>query len=105
MGFPNDYFDLVTAIETYYFWPSFSTALKEINRVLKPGGKLLLVNEMVQDGMYEVKYAKLIEDAHVHLIPLDEIQNTMRSVGFECVQVFTKTESPWNAIIAQKPLG
>ncbi len=102
MSFPNDYFDLVTACETYYFWPSFCNSLKEIKRVLKPGGKLLLVNEMVQDGVFEVENAKLIAETHVCLIRLEEIKNIMQSVGFGEVQIFTKPESPWNAILGKK---
>ncbi len=102
-GFPDDFFDLVTAIETYYFWPIFSDALKEIMRVLKPGGHFLMVNEMVKDGVYNVKCAKTIEQAHVHLIPLDEIKNTLEAVGFEDIQIFTKAGSPWNAVLAKKP--
>jgi SAM-dependent methyltransferase len=90
MGFSNDYFDLVTAFETYYFWTNFPDALKEIKRVLKPGGKLLLVNEMVQDGEYEVTHEKLIKETHVHLISLEEIRNIIQSVGFVDVQLFTK---------------
>ena len=105
MSFPDNYFDLVTAFETYYFWLNFRDALKEIKRVLKPGGKLHLVNEMVKDGVYEVKNAKLIAETHVRLIPLQEIRNVMRSIGFVDVQVFTKTESPWNAVLAQKQSG
>jgi len=101
MGFSKDFFDLVTAIETYYFWPSFSDALREIRRVLRSGGQFLMVNEMVQDGVYDVKYAKTIEKAHVRLIPLDETRNTLEAVGFEDVQIFTKTESPWNAVLAK----
>ena len=42
-GFPDGFFDLVTAIETYYFWPSLPDAFQEIKRVLKPGGRLLMV--------------------------------------------------------------
>jgi ubiquinone/menaquinone biosynthesis C-methylase UbiE len=103
MGFPDYYFDLVTAFETYYFWTNFSAALAEINRVLKPGGMLLLVNEMVQDCVYEVKHAKLIEETHVRLIPLEEIRRIMQSNGFVAVQVFTIAESPWNAILARNP--
>ena len=102
MGLPNDYFDLVSAFETYYFWTNFPDALKEIKRVLKPGGKLLLVNEMVQDGEYEVTHEKLIKETHVHIISLEEIRNIIQSVGFVDVQLFTKTESPWNAVLAQK---
>jgi ubiquinone/menaquinone biosynthesis C-methylase UbiE len=101
-GFSDDFFDLVTAIETYYFWPSFSDGVQEIRRVLKTGGQFLMVNEMVQDGVYNVKYAKTIEQAHVHLIPLDETRNTLDAVGFEDVQIFTKAGSPWNAFLAKK---
>jgi ubiquinone/menaquinone biosynthesis C-methylase UbiE len=102
MGFSDDFFDLITAIETYYFWPSFSDAVQEIRRVLKPDGKLLIVNEMVKDGVYDVKYAKTIKQAHVHLLPMEEIRTIMQNVGFEDVQIFTKAESPWNAVLAKK---
>jgi ubiquinone/menaquinone biosynthesis C-methylase UbiE len=102
MNFEDNYFDLVTAIESYYFWLNFQNALKEIKRVLKPKGKLCLVNEMVKDGVWEVKNAKLIAETHVHLIALQEIQDAMLSIGFSDAQAFTKAKSPWNAVIAQK---
>ena len=102
-NFSDDFFDLATAFETYYFWPSLSDALKEILRVLKPTGQLLLVNEMVKDGVYDIKHAKLIEQTHVRLIPLEEIRNTALHVGFANVQIFTKAGSPWNAVLAEKP--
>jgi ubiquinone/menaquinone biosynthesis C-methylase UbiE len=101
-GFPDNFFDLVTAIETYYFWPSLPDAFQEIKRVLKPGGHLLMVNEMVKDGVYEVENAEIIEKTQVRLVPLEEIRQIMESVGFADVKVFTKAESPWNAVLAQK---
>ena len=102
MGFSGNYFDLVTAIETCYFWQSFSDALQEINRVLKPGRKLLLVNEMIKNGVYEIKHAEMIQKTHVRLLPLEEIMDIMHFVGFTHVQMFTKVDSPYNAILAQK---
>ncbi len=102
-GFPSDFFNLVTACETYYFWPSLPDAFTEIKRVLKPNGKFLMVNEMVADGVYEVKQAKLIEKTHLHLFRLDEISNMLQSAGFVDVKVFRKDKSPWNAVVAQKP--
>lgn len=102
MTFSDNFFDLVTAIETYYFWPSFSDASKEIRRVLKRNGNLLLVNEMVKDGEYDIKHVKTIERAQVNLIPLDEIRDILYAVGFDDVQTFKKAESPWNAILAKK---
>ena len=105
MGFPEDFFDLVTAIETHYFWPDLQEAFREIKRILKPERNLLLINEMVKDGVYEVENADMISKAHVRLIPLHEIQVILNSVGFVNVKVFTKAKSPWNAIIARKPSG
>ena len=101
MAFSDDFFDLATAIETYYFWPSFFDALQEIRRVLKRDGKLFFINEMVKDGEYEVKHTKAIEQTHVHLIPLDKIKDTLHTVGFADVQIFKKADSPWNAILAK----
>ena len=101
-GFPDDFFDLVTAIETYYFWPSLPDAFQEIKRVLKPGGRLLMVNEMVKDGVYEVENAEIIQKTQVHIVSLEKIRDILQSVGFADVQVFTKAESPWNAVLAQK---
>ena len=98
MSFEDNFFDLLTAFETYYFWTKFPDALKEILRVLKPGGKLLLGNEMIAGGTP----AKIVEETHVKLFPLEEIHKVMESVGFVNIEAFTKVQSPWNAILAQK---
>ena len=98
IGFREDFFDLVTACETYYFWKKFPDALKEIKRVLKPGGKLLLVNEL----KYRATPAKVIKETHVKLFSLEEIRRTLQTIGFVGVRVFTEVDSDWNAIVAQK---
>jgi ubiquinone/menaquinone biosynthesis C-methylase UbiE len=102
MGFPANFFDLVTAIETYYFWPNLTKAFQEINRVLKQGGKILIVSEMIRDGKYEIENAETIAKAHVKLLSLQEIESMLRSAGFFNVKIFRKPCSPWNAILAQK---
>src|SRR5436190_10053961 len=45
LAFDGNTFDVVTAIETHYYWPDLATDLKEILRVLKPGGSLVIVAE------------------------------------------------------------
>jgi len=54
------FFDLVTAVETCYFWPNLKDAFIEIKRVLKKGGYLLIISEMIKDGTYEVENAEVI---------------------------------------------
>jgi ubiquinone/menaquinone biosynthesis C-methylase UbiE len=43
---PDNTFDIVTAFETVYFWPDFAKDIREIRRVLKPGGLFFICNEM-----------------------------------------------------------
>jgi len=42
-------FDIVTAVETHYYWPNLATNVKEILRVLKPGGTFALIAEAYRD--------------------------------------------------------
>lgn len=102
MSFPEGFFDLVTAFETYYFWNNFTKTLAEIKRVLKPAGRLLMTNEMIMDGTFEVVHKRLIEKTHVRLLPLSQIRKYLQFVGFGTVQVFRKADSPWNAVLAKK---
>jgi ubiquinone/menaquinone biosynthesis C-methylase UbiE len=101
-GFRDEFFDLVTAVETYYFWPILAEAFQEIKRVLKKGGYLLIINEMIKDGTYEVENAEIIAKTQVHLVPLGEMQRILCSVGYGIVKVYRKRKSKWNAILAQK---
>ncbi len=41
----TDFFDLITAFQTHYFWPDVEHDIKEVFRVLKPNGSFLLVAE------------------------------------------------------------
>jgi len=101
--FSDDFFDLVTGIETYYFWPNLLEAFQEIKRVLKSKGKLVLISEMTKDGSFEIKNAKLIKQTHVKLVRLKKLQKMIKEQGFVDVKVFRKKNSAWNVVIAQKP--
>jgi SAM-dependent methyltransferase len=101
-GFKNEFFDLAIAIETYYFWPNLAEAFQEINRILKKGGCLLIISEMIKNGFYEVENAEIIEKTQVHLLPLQEIQMMLHSAGFNTVEVHSKRKSDWNVVLAKK---
>jgi ubiquinone/menaquinone biosynthesis C-methylase UbiE len=113
MSFPNYFFDLVTAVETYYFWPSLTEGLREIRRVLKPNGKLLLISELTKDGSFEKKNVKWLKDTGARVFGLEEIQNEMKLAGYADVHVFkhksvktlilNRERQPWNTIIGVNP--
>ena len=50
LPFEDDSFDKVITVESFYFWPDHDKGLKEIRRVLKPNGKLLIICEVYGDA-------------------------------------------------------
>ena len=50
LPFPDGMFDLVTAVETHYYWPDLVADMREVLRVLKPGGTFVLIAEAYKDG-------------------------------------------------------
>ena len=60
MIFADDRFDAVTAFETVYFWPDLPQCFREVYRVLKPGGTLLICNEANGDTDKDKKWTEII---------------------------------------------
>src|SRR5437660_1250428 len=52
LPFAGGIFDLVTAVETHYYWPDLNADLREILRVLKPRGTVIIVAESYKGGKY-----------------------------------------------------
>lgn len=48
MPFPDQSFDLITAFQTHFHWPSYSSGLEEIYRVLKYHGQVIIACEKVK---------------------------------------------------------
>jgi ubiquinone/menaquinone biosynthesis C-methylase UbiE len=46
LPFGEGMFDLATAVETHFWWPNLPADMREIFRVLKTGGKLIIIAEV-----------------------------------------------------------
>jgi len=46
LSFSDGAFDVITAVETHFWWPALPTDLREVLRVLKPGGRLIIIAEV-----------------------------------------------------------
>ena len=56
LPFPDRTFDIVTAVETHYYWPDLAANAREILRVLKPGGAFALIAETYRGGPFRLLY-------------------------------------------------
>ena len=104
LPFPDDYFDLVTAVETHYYWPNLVTDMQEIRRVLKPGATLILIAESYKGGKYDWlqwPVMKLLKSAH---LSVDEHRALFAAAGFSEVQMFEESRQGWICGTGRRPL-
>jgi ubiquinone/menaquinone biosynthesis C-methylase UbiE len=96
-------FDMVSAFETIYFWPSLEQGLSEIARVLRVGGTLMVCCET--DGY--VPNEQRWEGANEHpellrIYSVDEIEQTMRAVGLVPCGHERHAEEGWIVVFARR---
>jgi len=101
LPFPDDTFDLATAFETTMFWPSLVDDLREVRRVLKPGGILLIANEAYADARFEERNAKWSRLANFQLQTPEETHQCLVEAGYAQVEIDTMPGKNWIAAIAQ----
>ena len=103
LPFPDGVFDLITAIETHYFWPDLANDLKEVLRVLKPGGMLLVLGGEYRGGKYDEWNQRWVELATMAYHSVDELHQLLCSVGLREVRVLEDREKGWMCGIGSKP--
>jgi ubiquinone/menaquinone biosynthesis C-methylase UbiE len=105
MPFPDDVFDFVTAVETHYFWPDLAADTREVFRVLKPGGALVLIAEAYKGA--KTAAAKLTEKylplAGMTLLSVDEHRELFTTAGYSDVRVIEEPGKGWICSIGRKP--
>jgi ubiquinone/menaquinone biosynthesis C-methylase UbiE len=83
---PDNSFDAVTAFETVYFWPDFVNDLREVRRVLKPGGVFFICNETGRPEEGEAPYRFWIEKLDLKAYSQSEFRKYLGEAGFTGVE-------------------
>lgn len=106
LSFSQDMFDLVTAVETHFWWPDLPADMREILRVLKPGGKLVIVAEVYKGA--NTMTARLAEKyapaSGMKLLSVNEHRELFTNAGYSDVQVIEESGKGWICGIGRKPL-
>ena len=86
--------------ETIYFWPGLEKCFAEVAKVVKKGGRFMIVNE--SDGTDDTgrKYEKKIEG--MKLYTAEVLEKELQAAGFSDVKVHHYEKKPWITVIAEK---
>jgi len=100
LPFGDAMFDLVTAVETHYYWPDLPADVREVKRVMKRGGTFLLIAEAYR-GFKKGKYDHVFEQwaartgwKFAQLTPAEH-QDLLQQAGYADVQVFEDAAKGW----------
>jgi SAM-dependent methyltransferase len=103
LPYPDDFFDLVTAVETHYYWPDRPADLLEIFRTLKAGGTLAIIAEVYRGRRFDRLYQlgmRLVGGAY--LTP-EQHREMLAGAGYADVQVHLKPARGWICVTGRKP--
>jgi ubiquinone/menaquinone biosynthesis C-methylase UbiE len=107
LPFPDGMFDLVTAVETHYFWPDLPVDMHEVFRILKAGGTFIMIAEVYKGATTAA--AKLLEKypelTGMTLLSVNEHRELITNAGYSDVQVFEERDKGWICGVGRKPIA
>jgi len=103
LPFRDGIFDCVTAVETHYFWPDFATDLREVRRVLKPGGVFLLLAEVYRCDKFDERNQQWLRMLPMGYYSPSELNDFLNNAGFADVIVDEKSDEGWLCCLGRNP--
>ena len=104
LPFSDGAFDVITAVETHFWWPALPTDLREVLRVLKPGGRLIIIAEVYKGAATLTSKAaeRYSEKTGMALLSVEEHRKLFTDSDYSAVQVITEPSKGWICCIGSK---
>ena len=108
LPFPDQMFALATAVETHFYWPDLPEDMREVSRVLRPGGALVIVAEVYKGGKFDrrvQRFADMMQkmDFPYANLSVDEHRELFLRADLTDVQVIEEYDKGWICGIGKKP--
>jgi ubiquinone/menaquinone biosynthesis C-methylase UbiE len=106
LPFPDQMFPLAIAVETHVYWPDLPADMREVSRVVKPGGALVIVAEVYKGGMHDrrvQRFADMMQrmDFPYANLSVDGHRELFLRAGFTDVQVIEEYDKGWICAIGK----
>jgi len=102
LPFADNTFDLVTAVETQYYWPDLAGDMREILRVLKPGGTLLVIAESYKQGSANALHRPVMKLLRSANLSVEDQRALFSSAGYTNVEIFEEPAKGWICVAGKK---
>jgi len=103
LPFPDGTFDIVTAVETHYYWPDLPANVREILRVLKPGGSFVLIAETYSGGPSRIVYGMVMPLLGAAFLTDAEHHDLLTQAGFTEVATKHVSGKNWICALGRRP--
>ena len=95
MPFANDRFDKIITVESFYFWPNPEENLKEVYRVLRKGGRFMIVAEVYDKPDMSEKHREEIEKYNLTNPTKERFEEMLKAAGFSECKVHVRKDTDW----------
>jgi ubiquinone/menaquinone biosynthesis C-methylase UbiE len=102
LPYSDSQFDLVTAVETHFWWGDIAAGMHEIFRVLKAEGRLILIAEFYNGPKY-AKYADRIRKfTSMAVLDVEQHRALFADAGFTDIRVTEDAAAGWLSVVGTK---
>lgn len=102
LPFADGAFDLVTAFETYFFWPDLESSISEACRTVAPGGAVLIVAESYPSPLFARRNWRNRRLYGVNIVENKRVREMLENAGMN-VDIRKSRLRNWVCFLGRRP--